>query len=404
MQGETLGAEIRRVLGTFVPGQLVSPRALSTVTSALEIFPAQMSRVFGFECRLGSEVEQTDFFMRIAPDLGGRDLLAGNSLGQQEYVDRHPAWRRIRQFASDWATPESPLYRDVRHIWFEFDARFDSDDGRLPAILFLHPRAPDNPPPAVWLERQIGLTSRSVRFLTGSKLRLDVKRRLEACLTNLPETAQVFCIGIMVNRPTNDLRLCLKGFHLGEQVPYLARVGFPNAELLTEWLDELGRCVDAVNIDLDIGSRVGATCHLEFRCDEEISPGAAQRWRSFMDILVARRLVLRRKAEAFLEWPRLPLERLWNPETTGLFLHKLSHIKLSWRDGRPLEAKGYFGAWECLRSPPHVRDSRLPSPLIEPSDGSSRSHTTEGAGPHPLSNPTRCPRVLRADSDPSKAT
>lgn len=350
MQTESLGAELRRLIAPHLPKELVHPRAVDALTTTLNIFPSDISRVFGFECRIGTEDKETDFFMRISPVSGGRDLLLAppaNWISAE--VATHEVWRRLRAFAEAWNTQGSPLERDVCHIWFEFDVTQELPKVPVPSILFIHPRLCDEPARANWVARHLEMTRQTVELITGNALNRVLMSNLEACIAALPELAQVFCIGVMVGRPGSDIRLCLKNFSPGDHMPYLARIGLPGVARLAPVLEMMQPYVDSINLDLDIGSDIGPKVHLELRCDEEFAPGVERRWQRFMEALLARGLVLSSKAKALLAWPGLPLEKITVTREKVIFLRKLSHIKLVWVETEPLETKGYFGVWECLR-------------------------------------------------------
>jgi hypothetical protein len=255
----------------------------------------------------------------------------------------------LASFARAWSTAGSQLERLTRHVWLEFDAAGDGGGSEpVPGIVFLHPIDGSASGGQRWARAHVQLTAQMADLVQGRPMRGEVRARLEDCLIALPAHARVFCIGVMAGRPSADARVCLKGLCPGDHVKYLGRVGFAGSSRATALLEELASYVDAINLDLDVGAAVGPRAHLELRCDEEVSPGASTRWARLMAFLVARDLVLPAKATAMLGWPGLPVERL-GPARTSLFLRKLSHVKLTWTSDGVAEAKGYFGAWECVR-------------------------------------------------------
>jgi hypothetical protein len=334
----TLGDEVDELLRRFAGPELVSPSARRALRTVLGGLPAELSGIYGFECRLGTADEQTDFFMRVTPDRSRRWSVPS--------PDRH--WRGIGRILDLWTTPGTMLSTDVRHLWFEFDAAIGETVAvAAPGILFVHPRLPADLERAEWVRRQVAIAVSTWHVAAARPLDGGAPARLTACLESLPPGGNVFCLGVMVGRATTAIRLCLKDLPKGSHVPYLRRVGFPGADRLIELLRVVEPHVDAINLDLDVGAEVGPVAHLEMRCDEEVAPGAVDRWREFVGVLIDHGLVERSKADAFLSWPGLPVEEFGRHRDDVLVLRKLSHVKLAWRPDGPVEAKGYFGAWEC---------------------------------------------------------
>src|SRR3712207_8285488 len=57
-----------------------------SLATALRIFPAELSRIYGFECRLATDQEQTDLFMRVAPGLDRKSTRLNSSHANISYA------------------------------------------------------------------------------------------------------------------------------------------------------------------------------------------------------------------------------------------------------------------------------------------------------------------------------
>lgn len=333
------------------PGALVSERALEALTGTLAPLPRLLSRIFGFECRLGSDDDQTDLFMRVEPEQPGRGILSGSSeIALDDRLLAHPIWARIRTYAREWERSPTPAWHDVRQIWFEFDIPRAPSGVPVPSIFFWHPRAPrlpDGTLPRIPVERHLEITRAAAIPVLGQAPDPGALRGLERALIHLPRHAEVFCVGFMTDRPSSAIRLCLKGLRRGDHAPYLARLGLPGAHQLPALLDEVSGLVDGVQLCFDVSDEIGPRIHLELRCHEHIEPDAPRRWRRLADWVIASGLGRRDKTEALIEWMGEPLRiHLDGERRRRLFRRKLSHVKLAWTADRPPEAKGYFGIWE----------------------------------------------------------
>jgi hypothetical protein len=123
--------EYLRPVAASVPPQLISPSAFCDIDCVARVLPATLAyNMFGFECRLAEMAPRADFSV-LAGASCGRESLAGlhptSTLPARLMTD--PKWRRVTDFAVQWADPSSPLYRAVDSVWLEFDV-----DGAPPVI------------------------------------------------------------------------------------------------------------------------------------------------------------------------------------------------------------------------------------------------------------------------------
>jgi hypothetical protein len=108
-----------RPVEASVPPELISPpSAFSYINSVARVLPATLAyNTFIFECRLGEMGPRADFSV-LARASYGRDSLAGlhptSPLPTRLMTDL--TWRRVDDFAVQWADPSSPLYRAVNNV------------------------------------------------------------------------------------------------------------------------------------------------------------------------------------------------------------------------------------------------------------------------------------------------
>lgn len=348
MEAENLGDAVRDLLGRFAPSSLVSARARDDVAMTLRRLPLSTSRIFGFESRLSTPTEQTDFFMRITQSTcaelisaawQGTPLLSGTG------------WAPVSAFVDTWMDPGSTELADrIRHIWLEFDCEPLGADSAVPGILFVHPLRGESARVAS-SAATVDLTEATHRLITGDPTDPQTRNNLVTCLDALPPGASVFCVGIMVGRADSSIRLCLQGLAPGTHLSFLERAGVPQLDGLSDVFRSFEPMVDRINVDLDVGTSMGSRVHLEMRCDADVAPEPEVRWRAFMDALIEQGLVIESRGNALLEWSGFPLEDLRGTVGERLFLRKLSHVKQVWSSGEVREVKGYFGAWDCLNPP-----------------------------------------------------
>jgi hypothetical protein len=161
---------------------------------------------------------------------------------------------------------------------------------------------------------------------------------------------------MMLARPGETVRICIRGVPAEQRLELLRRIGWPGdvAELAAR-LADLPALADSVDLDLDLLPGVGEKLGLE--CS--FFPGHPDRWGfpAFVDALVERGLCLPDKRAGLLAWSGGVHERTrpeeWpadlrrrsaelGPGTASAFIRWPYHVKLVHQPGRPLEAKAYL--------------------------------------------------------------
>jgi hypothetical protein len=347
--GETL-----RSLASFLGGDLIAPDSLRRIAATVGRLPAALTGMFGFECRLGDAASTADFCCRVTRLHGGHAVLAERSAAHAlpPVWYEHPVWARLGRFCEAWAEPASALHANVCHLWLEFDV----GPGTPPAVpapsVFVGAPAASMGVDCGWMVRS------AIPLLSGTPLPPPAERTLRACLEALPGGAWVRNLGLMLARPTDALRIEIKELPFDALRAFLDRVGWPGPSgeahaalsptaLLapTPWM----------MVSLDVGPSIGPRLGLE--CFAPMGPEWSPRWTRLLDYLVSAGLCVPAKRAALLTWcgwahepdgdaaspERLaPLSELVGLPARGVYVPGISHVKLSYQPGRPLEAKAYL--------------------------------------------------------------
>lgn len=344
-------------IGDVVAAMMEQPEARALISESAghdlhrvgHALPARSSRAFGFEIRMDADEDRTDLFLRVESYSGGRDvLLRKRPDGLREVGEGHPAWEAIGRLCDAWQRDEASPWRNVRQIWFEFDVKGQGERIPVPAMCFWHGGSVDHlrsaGPAGLDPRPHVELTRSATLLLQGKPLSADVERTLERCIRSLPRGGQVFCIGVMMERRTPRLRLCLKGIPAGAHIPYLHEIGFGKDERYVPVVELATALADEVQLALDVGGTIGPKLHLELRCDPNRSRDARLWWRGLVGQLLGRGLVGRRRARAFVEWlgPHwvLPVDEEGRAQAWS---RRVSHVKLAWSPDEGVRAKGYLG-------------------------------------------------------------
>jgi hypothetical protein len=344
-------------LAPHLPRSLVSEDCLSHICKLLRDIPDAITSCFGFECSLAAFESVADFGFHVSLPHGG-DILAGLS---SEYplpdrLLRQQAWQQVVRFSQSWCELSSQLRLDVGHIWLMFDIRGTTVHEEIIPNVYLSPSLDTTVPGQRTYFR--GLED-SIALLRGSDLPPPVRRSLDVCLTVLTDL-EAASVGVSLSRKTDVLRLSIKGLAVERIALFLRAIRWngPHDEACRALLP-FGRCPHHMTLDVgeEIGPRLGVECYAG-------EPNHLTSWRDFLDDLVERTLCVPTKRDALLNWLHLSLSRkdpspLPEQVVAVLWLHGLraaavlvpsvSHIKVSYEHGRPLEAKAYFGVVDRWR-------------------------------------------------------
>ncbi len=120
--------------------------------------PFSIASLVGFECRLSESQPQADLFLRVVPDTGGRDILAGSQAVETQAkfyhllagsrtipelsppLINHPVWQKVRLFSIQWSTQNTAFYNNIKDLWLEFYLKTDPPNIPIPSV-FLGPKA-----------------------------------------------------------------------------------------------------------------------------------------------------------------------------------------------------------------------------------------------------------------------
>jgi hypothetical protein len=197
-----MDALVRASLARGAPWGFLPPPAEACVLAAAARFPAAATGFFGFECRLGGQLAETDFLFCTARAPGEREALAE---ALQPPTFGAAAWSDLRRFLAAWCS-ETTLAERIENLWLEFDlAGGTSPISGLPA-------------PSVFVGVRVGSPEadrvewlfEAAALLGGAALPAEVRRAVADCVAALPEGGALFQFGLMLSRPARQLRLCLR--------------------------------------------------------------------------------------------------------------------------------------------------------------------------------------------------
>lgn len=331
-------ADYLKIVIPHLHPDLVAPTALSQIQPLAKILPS--SSLAGFECRLGPDRSGVDFQIRL-PCL--------DSILPESFLTV-PAWQFLQDFYQNWASPSSSLHQEIENVGLEFDV-----NEQLPQV----------PIPCIFLKFDREIVIDAERLMKMAKLLKPsisplLESNLQFCVDSLPAGATISHLGTMLSRSVNAVRVNVKGISPDRLSDYLRQIGWSDpTNTFSTLTSNLSQFVDSILLSFDVSDtvlpRIGLECFLNNQPYEE--PQDRPRWQLFLDYLVEAGLCTPAKKNAFLAWPGLSqrslIPNLWPSNISfgdrflgsrafSVFWRRLSHIKLVYQPGIPLEAKGYL--------------------------------------------------------------
>lgn len=342
---------------------LVGPTEARALTAVASEVPRALGQGCYFECRLRDDAPLVDLSFEVTRERGV--MLSGGE-AEADFataLTARPAWQRVRSWSAAWS---GGVWRDlVRAVWLEFDVDSARGARALPPV------------PGVFLEFDHGAMAllapndRAATLITlATSLRGRSMSRVAAAamrrtLGELPETAAVAQLGIMLGRNDDFTRLCLTGFSHAAAVDYLVCVGATGvsrpelgAWLEHSWCGAIHRGVGLLHVDVD--ARVHARVGWEYTLQRGRQYAGALDETPFLDALVAQQLCTPVKRDALLAWCGRELVTLPGDLLPTLVFRRINHIKVVHGAGMAPEAKAYLCALAFASHRTSVGASLLP--------------------------------------------
>jgi aspartyl/asparaginyl beta-hydroxylase (cupin superfamily) len=360
MKSATVGDFIAEAVTPYVSGELISAEALVHIQTIARLLPGAMTDFFGFECSLARQSPTADFLVCCRPQCGAQEVLAAKRANGDLWssFEGDPIWARIRKTSEEWVNPASPLHRHVHNLWLEFDFEHGIAPLPTPNVFFGASglaRSTAGPLSATSADRDpFWLKDLALPLLLGSPLDATVSQGLSRAIDLLPPEAHIFQVGVMLARPLQGVRICVRNLSRKRMIDYLVGLHWEGERSeLEELLNLLAQRVERIDLDLDIVDRalpcIGLECYL--------SKSQYQLPR-FLEFLASRELCTPQKAEAIKAWPGRVLSSLpsahprpatlvdateRDPDRMMGFKRGFHHAKIVYQSGSPVRAKAYLG-------------------------------------------------------------
>lgn len=357
----------------YMPPALIQSTALERINKVANQLPERLTSFFGFECRLGDTKPNADFLLCIFKDNYGQHILA-NPHTQENQLPKawlnHPTWKRIFNFAQNWAAETPSLFQQVDNVWLEFDIEEKQVDTiPIPSFFF----APYDPIKKVFLKEQESIDTIIMGLKTIKTEQIDkvVEERLQTVIQALPTSAFVFQVGTMLSRAVQTYRVCIRNISIKEIPLYLKKIDWSgDQQALNNLLQTLKTYVDRVDLDIDVNEGVAAKIGLE--CYLDLDERREKRWQNFLHFLENNNLCTDLKKNALASFTGIvhqgmSLGKIWpthlqqmagfiGNKYLSMYYRDIHHIKLSYEGNTILDAKAYLRVTHTWASKAKIKE------------------------------------------------
>ncbi len=327
--------EYLKIVAPHLPSDLISPGSMEQIQLLSSILPP--FSLAGLECRLGAGQSRVDFQVSIPPV----------TLNLPQELRPDPVWQFLQDFCLEWVSPTSWLHQGIERIGLEFDLDEESAPIPVPCLFWKFNPGMGSVQNLLSIIRMLPTEPISSSSLESS---------LRLCAAAAPESARFSHLGVMLSRPTQAVRVNIRGIPGGELEDYLRQIGCGDGtETFSNLLDSISDFVDYIILALDVGEKVYPRIGLE--CFLNKQPSEEGRWQLFLDYLEEKELCTPGKKDALLSWEGYSLpsseHQLWlkniswgdrflGARAVSCFWRYISHIKFVYQPSL-LEAKAYLG-------------------------------------------------------------
>jgi hypothetical protein len=342
-------ADYLACLAPALPPALFSKSSIDGMREAVSAIPWPLLSLFGFERPLDDEEAGSDILFAANVATGGRDVLNG----LHPLVRYSAPWPPIAEFCSRWNEPSSPLYRGADDVWFEYDVGSADNGSSPPPSFFFGPRiGPDPSVDAVALTRAI--VHEGFDALLGAPLPAETAACLDRALAILPRHARIFQTGLMLSRPSRQIRICIDNLSSAEIAGFVRDTrGAAASDHVAAQIAKIERTVFSTRLAVDVGAEIGPRIGLECYAAIPQKHADPEAWAPLLATLVDDGVCRPALRDALLALPPIvrasDLPEPWPDDDplSALLSHemalsvKLHHVKMTVEEERPTRAKAY---------------------------------------------------------------
>jgi len=311
----------------------------------------------GFECPLGGGERWVDFHQGFRRQelpylLGWLEHRARTEHGEAEWTES------LLEFCREWGREDSLFGKAIPNLIFEYDVRDHPERISHPSVFLA---LTDDDRIEHFEDDPTTQASKAAVIDAALKLFMEpaivgtLSRGIARCLQCAPGNATLSHLGLMLARNTRAVRINVRGLHFDQFLPYLDAIGWKGSSAgIEDLLAGLFALTQRLNLCIDVGSEIGIPIGLECATHNRDQ----NRWDKILGRLGengictdAQRRDLRNwwsqvsPVSPPAPWPAnlLVAGLLESADRLPVIERYLSHLKVTWAAGTPLQFKSYLG-------------------------------------------------------------
>jgi len=172
----------------------------------------------------------------------------------------------VASFCSAWEDSTTRLHDGIHNIWLEFDVGNTAPPWQ-PSLFFGidHDHSPSK-------HEVCDLVLEALTHIDNAATSTTRAEKLKSVINQLPPSAELFQVGVMLSRKMPAIRVCIRGIAAEAVCSFLKKVGYGgDLDEISATLKQLEGTFTKVDIDLDIGESIGSKAGLEFSFESDDS-------------------------------------------------------------------------------------------------------------------------------------
>jgi len=342
----------------YISNNLISNQNYSQIKNIAQLLSGNFTSFFGFEFRLNSFDQKSDYLIAVSSFNGEREALLNliKQKEKQESIFHQSEWQHIERLTELWADPSTELNKKILGLWLEFDTANKNETNGIPSI-FLQ-TIPLRIDSSEDIKQCRWITQTAIPTLTGHPVSDKLEKQFFHAIKKLPKGASVFHVASMLSRDSEGIRLVIKSIDPDDIIPYLTSLGWSDqGDELASMIKDIKHYSNCIRLHININEKIDPKIGLEcFISPDRYHQGDG--WDDFLNYLIEKNICIPDMKKALLGFPGidqenvddefsfesyLPTVKLPDEHYSKAIVRYISHVKISYNPGHQTEAKAYTG-------------------------------------------------------------
>lgn len=338
-----------------LPLEILSKENYYSMKEKIEHFYNLTASLYVIEMHLRDESFLFDFSFRVRCSDEANVLI--NSFRSEpftRFISQSDTWKRIFNFVQLWANCEEPIYKRIRELWFEFDSVQLLNSIPEPCLYYetanLYDLDRSEFSANVNKDRKRECVSSlmlTLSSLIDTALLRKIRIELENTVNLIPANAYLACVGVMLPRNTDKVRLCISNISSDQIYDYLLTLGWAGDVMRLNSILQMADSISHGNYTLSLDVTPNGISN---SVGIEAYPRNKELLTEFRTRLIENGLCTSSKSIGLLKLGDDHFKILGGRWGQTAILSDLLHYKISLLSGNMIDVKAYYRfAFVCIK-------------------------------------------------------